>query len=90
MAWTIEVSDRAVKTLRKLDKQIARQIRDKLKQVAALDDPRSKGKGLTGNLAGFWRYRVNDYRIVCEIRDGALIVLVIDAEHRSKVYRRNR
>lgn len=88
MAWTIRVSERAVREMRKMDRQVARRIRDELGEIAGLDDPRSRGKALTGNLAGLWRYRVGDYRIVCDIEDGELVVLVIDVAHRREVYRR--
>ena len=74
--------------MRKLDKQVARRIRKELNEVAQLEDPRSRGKALTGHLAGLWRYRVGDYRILCDIEDDELVVLVVDTEHRSKVYRR--
>lgn len=88
MAWTIEVSEKAVRSLRKMDKQTARRIRDELSEIAKLEDPRSRGKVLTGNLAGVWRYRVGDYRILCDIEDGRLVILVIDVAHRREVYKR--
>ena len=59
-----------------------------LEEIANLDDPRSRGKALTGNLAGLWRYRVGDYRVVCDIEDGVLVILVVDVAHRREVYRR--
>ena len=90
MAWTIDVSERAVRALRKMDKQAARRIRDELEEIAELDDPRSRGKALVGNLAGLWRYRVGDYRIVCDIEDGVLFILVVDVAHRREVYRRRK
>lgn len=55
---------------------------------AKLEDPRSRGKALTGNLAGVWRYRVGDYRILCDINDGRLVILVVDVAHRREVYKR--
>ena len=88
MAWTIDVSERAVRALRKMDKQAARRIRDELEEIAELDDPRSRGKALVGNLAGLWRYRVGDYRIICDIEDDVLLILVVDVAHRREVYRR--
>lgn len=90
MAWTIDISDRAVRTLRKMDRQTARRIRDELEEISQLEDPRSRGKALTGNLSGLWRYRVGDYRIVCDIEDGVLVILVVDVAHRSKVYKTRR
>lgn len=88
MAWTIEVSEKAVRALRKMDKQVARRIRDELYEIAGLKDPRSRGKALTGNLAGVWRYRVGDYRVLCDIEDDVLVILVIDVAHRREVYKR--
>lgn len=87
MDWTIEFSERADKQLRKLDKSITRRIIDELTSIRESGHQRSRGKALTGNLAGLWRYRVGDYRIVCKIRDGHLLILVIDVNHRSKIYR---
>lgn len=88
MAWTIDVSEKAVRALRKMGKPGARRIRDELARIAELDDPRSRGKALTGNLSGLWRYRVGDYRILCDIEDDVLVVLVVDVGHRGKVYER--
>lgn len=79
-----------MRALRKLDKPAARRIRDALKEISDLDDPRSRGKALTGDMAGFWRYRVGDYRVICSIEDGALIVLVVDVGHRKDIYRKTR
>ena len=88
MAWKIEVSEKAFRALRKMDKQTARRIRNELSEIAKLEDPRSRGKALTGNLAGVWRYRVGDYRILCDIEDGRLVILVVEVAHRREVYRR--
>lgn len=76
--------------MRKLDRQVSKRIMAKLREISQLDDPRSIGKGLTGNLAGLWRYRVGDYRIICDIEDAVLVILVIDAAHRREVYKRRR
>ena len=88
MAWTIEYTETARKQLRKFDKQVARQIVDYLdERVASLTDPRGTGKALVGALGGLWRYRVGDYRAICELRDGALVVLVLQVGSRREVYR---
>ena len=73
-----------------MDKQTARRIRDELAEIAKLEDPRSRGKALVGNLAGLWRYRVGDYRIICDIEDGVLVILVVDVAHRREIYKRRR
>lgn len=89
MAWTIEYSDTAKDQLRKLDKPIARRIVDYMdERIADLENPRSSGKALTGPLGGLWRYRVGDYRVICEIRDGALCILVLELGNRREVYRK--
>ena len=88
MAWTIEYTETAKKQLRKLDKPSARQIVDYLDtRIAQLNDPRSSGKALVGPLGGLWRYRVGDYRVICEIRDDVLITLVVQIGNRREVYR---
>lgn len=90
MAWRIDLTATAAKQLGKLDKAEARRITVFLRQrLATLDDPRSTGKALTGpQLGTYWRYRVGDYRILCDIRDGALCILVIEVGNRREVYRR--
>ena len=74
------------KQLRKLDAAISKRVLDYLEQIEKLDNPRSRGKGLTANLSGLWRYRVGDYRILCCIKDDELIVTVLEIGHRSSVY----
>jgi mRNA interferase RelE/StbE len=88
LAWTIEYTDTAKEQLRKLDKQAARRIVDFMdERIAALDNPRSTGKALTGPLGNFWRYRVGDYRVICDIQDDAVRVLVVRIGNRKEVYR---
>lgn len=86
LAWTIELSEPAIKALLKLDKGVQRQIRSTLTNIANLDDPRTRGKALNGNLRGLWRYRVGDYRIICRLKDDALVIVVIDLGHRARIY----
>jgi mRNA interferase RelE/StbE len=88
VAWRIDFTKAADKALRKLDRLTAGRVLGELEEIANLDDPRSRGKALTGNLAGLWRYRVGDYRVVCDIEDGVLVILVVDVAHRREVYRR--
>lgn len=89
MAWRIEFEDSALKELAKLDKQVARRILAFLRErVAVLDDPRSVGEALKGSKLGeFWKYRVGDYRIITNIEDGALRILVLRVGSRREVYR---
>ena len=81
------LTDTFKKQLKKLDAAISKRVLDYLEQVELLDNPRSRGKALTSNLAGLWRYRVSDYRILRRIRDDELIITVIEIAHRSTVYR---
>lgn len=88
MAWTIEYADTAKQQLRKLDRQVARRVLDFMdERIAGLADPRSIGKALAGPLGAFWRYRVGDCRVICDIQDGALRVLVVQVGHRREIYR---
>ncbi|TCD54339.1 type II toxin-antitoxin system RelE/ParE family toxin [Alloscardovia theropitheci] len=86
MAWKIKVLKRAEKALHKLDRQIAERIITELEEISQLDNPKSRGKALVGNLSGLWRYRVNDYRIICSIESEEIVIAVIDIGHRSKIY----
>jgi mRNA interferase RelE/StbE len=87
MNWVYRFDERALKELRKLGKQAQRDIISYLdERIAAEEDPRRFGKGLKSDLAGLWRYRVGDYRIVCQIQDGELLVLVVTVGHRRDVY----
>jgi mRNA interferase RelE/StbE len=88
LAWTIEYAETAVKQLRKLDKAIARRIADFMdERIASGDDPRRLGKALKGPLGDLWSYRVGDLRILCDIQDGTLTVLVLQIGNRREVYR---
>lgn len=88
MAWRIEIDKDVQRSMKKLDKQVSKRIVAKLKEISQLEDPRSTGKALVGNMAGLWRYRVGDYRIVCDIEDNVLLILVVDVAHRREVYKR--
>jgi mRNA interferase RelE/StbE len=88
LAWTIKYARTAKDQLRKLDKSVARRVVDFMdERVAASDDPRRIGKALKGPLGDLWRYRVGDYRIICDIQDGVLTVLVLQIGNRREIYR---
>ena len=87
MAWTISPTRRFERELARLDRSVQRKILAYLEmRVAPADDPRKLGKALGYNLSGFWRYRVGDYRILCQIEDAQLVVVAVSVEHRSTVY----
>ena len=88
MAWQIDFTESAKKQLSKLDRTAARRITTFLRErVANTDSPRSTGKALTGPLGNLWRYRVGDYRIICDIQDSAMRVLIIRIGNRRDIYR---
>jgi mRNA interferase RelE/StbE len=89
LTWTIRPTRRFERELAKLDRPIQRNILTYLEtRVAASDDPRTLGKALGYDLAGFWRYRVGDYRILCKIEDEQLVIVAVSVAHRSMVYGR--
>ena len=86
--WTIELSERAKRALSKLDRTAAKRItRFLLERVRTAHDPRDLGKRLSGGMKDYWSYRVGDYRLICEIRDEVLVVMVIEIGHRREIYR---
>ena len=90
MAWAVELAESAADALDKLDATARNRIWRFLRGwLARTDDPRQRGKALTGNYAGLWRYRLGDYRLVCELQDARLVVLVVKVARRDKVYRGN-
>lgn len=86
MAWKIEFAESAAKTLGKLDKQVGQRIVKFLRERVATD-PKAVGEALKGNLATMWRYRVGDYRIICDIVADSVKVIVVKIGHRKEVYR---
>ena len=84
---TVEYTPEALKDLKKLDKQVSRQILAYMDDVAKLKNPRDRGKALTGNLSEYWRYRSGNYRIICRIEDTRLVVAVLKVADRKEVYR---
>ena len=90
LVWQLETAPAFDRAARKMDRQDVQKIRRYLEEVCQLENPRLRGKGLTGSLSGYWRYRVGDYRILVEIRDRELVVVAIGVGHRSTVYRQHR
>ncbi|MEW6633974.1 MAG: type II toxin-antitoxin system RelE/ParE family toxin [Pseudomonadota bacterium] len=88
MAWKLEYARSARKFVEKLDPQTRNRIRDFIEnRLAELENPPELGKPLKGPLATFWRYRVGDYRIICDVQDSRLVILVVTIGHRGDVYR---
>ena len=89
LAWKVELTDTAKKQLARLDKTQAQRITKYLRRLMLLEDPRYAGKALTGNLRTYWRYRVGDYRVICEIMDNELVIVAVTIGHRKDVYARD-
>jgi mRNA interferase RelE/StbE len=89
MAWRIELVPAAAKELRRLGSVDASRIAKFLStRVATLDDPRSIGEALKGRLGQLWKYRIGDYRIIADIQDKVVLILVVRIGHRREVYKR--
>ncbi len=73
----IEYTETVRKQLKKLDKTMQKRILDYMDEVGQLENPRSRGKALVENMRGLWRYRVGDYRVICEIQDSKIIISVL-------------
>lgn len=85
--YTLKYSEKAMKQLSKLDKGTQKLILTWVaKNLENSDNPRIKGKGLTANRSGEWRYRVGNYRIICDIRDKELIILALSIARRRNIY----
>ena len=87
MSWDYELTERAIKQLKELGKPEQKRIFKFLdERILGKDDPREIGKALSGDYSGLWRYRVGDYRIVCELKDKVFRVLVVRIGHRKDIY----
>ena len=87
MTYEVVYTLQSVKELKKLDKQTRTFILAWIeKNLVGCSDPRLHGKGLTANRSGQWRYRIGDYRVLAEIQEGKLIILVLSAGHRKNIY----
>ena len=83
----ITIQSNAKKQLKNLDFTVQKRIAKFIDNLEELENPRIKGKSLAGNLSGFWRYRVGDYRIICDIVDNEITIYILDISHRSKSYK---
>ncbi|PLY00116.1 MAG: type II toxin-antitoxin system mRNA interferase toxin, RelE/StbE family [Desulfuromonas sp.] len=91
MAWKVEFSNVAERQIHKLDRHVQQRIIDWLSdRIEGCKDPRHFGEPLKGGKAGFWRYRIGNYRILCELQDDRLVVLALNVGHRREIYSRKR
>lgn len=85
MTYKILFTGRSRKQFSKLNKDVQKRIMHYLESRVSIQ-PHNFGKSLIGDKKGLWRYRVDDYRIICNINNNELLVLVIDVGHRSEIY----
>lgn len=88
MIYDLKYEAKAVKQIRKLDPASQKLIRSWIeKNLLNTENPRQHGKGLTGTLSHYWRYRVGDYRILAEINDTEIVIIIVEIGHRREIYR---
>jgi len=87
LIYSVELTDRAKKQLKKLDKSTAKLITAWImKNLQGCENPRQHGKGLTANRSGQWRYRIGNYRLIADIQDDKVLILVLSVGHRKEIY----
>lgn len=87
MSFSVETTERFDKEFKKLDKYTQRMIKGWIvKNLEGCENPRQHGKALTANRSGQWRYRIGDYRMICEIEDSKLVILALTIGHRRDIY----
>ena len=90
MRYQVETTKRFEKEFKKLDHYTQLLIKSWItKNLINTDNPRLHGKGLTANRAGQWRYRIGDYRLICQIEDEKLVILALSIGHRRDIYKKH-
>jgi mRNA interferase RelE/StbE len=88
LAWRIEITRSATRQITKRDRTAQKSIQHFLRQrLTPVDNPRQWGRALQGEKHGLWRYRVGDYRLICDIQDEKITILVLELGHRKDAYR---
>ena len=88
MKYTVSNTKRFSKAFSKLDKYTQVLIKSWItKNLINCENPRLQGKALTGNLSKYWRYRIGDYRLICEIHDSELVIIAVTIGHRKEIYK---
>lgn len=89
MTYDVKYEKKAVKQIQKLDATVQKLLKTWIeKNLIGTTNPRQRGKGLPGDKSNYWRYRVGDYRVLAEIRDAEVIIIIIEVGHRSRIYKR--
>jgi mRNA interferase RelE/StbE len=86
--WRIEITRSATKQITKLAPPVQKSILSFMRErLSPADNPRQWGRALQGEKGGLWRYRVSDYRLICDIQDEKITILVLELGHRKDIYR---
>ena len=89
MKYSVVYTEKALKSLEKIDKGSLKLIKNWIENnLIGTDNPRQHGKGLTGNLSKRWRYRIGDYRIIADIQDDKIVIVIVDVGHRRDIYKK--
>jgi len=85
--FSVEYTARAVKQLKKMDRHTCALIIAWIeKNLVGCSDPRKTGKALKANHSGEWRYRIGDYRIIAQVSDQTITILILSIGHRKDIY----
>ena len=88
MSYSVKYKKVAEKKLEKMDAPVRNRIKTWIeKNLEGCENPRAKGKALEGEWEGYWRYRVGNYRLVAEIQDDKIIILIINVDKRNDIYK---
>jgi mRNA interferase RelE/StbE len=89
--WRIEYNEVAERSILDLDKPVRQRVLAFMRdRVASSSDPKGLAEHLHGELRGLWRFRVGDYRVICDIHKAIEVVEVLEVGHRSRVYKKPR
>lgn len=87
MKYSVKTTPKFDKEFRKLDRYTQKMLKSWIeKNLIDCENPRNQGKGLVSNRSGQWRYRIGDYRLICQIQDNELVILALSVGHRREVY----
>lgn len=87
--YSVDYTEQAIKELKKIDNNTKKLILAWIgKNLEGCIDPRQYGKGHTANRSGQWRYRIGDYRLIAEIEDEKITILILTVGHRSDIYKK--
>ncbi len=87
MSHKLIYTENSLRQIKKMDENVQKLLISYMRKIENLEEPRAKGKALSVHLKGFWRFRVEDFRIICEIDDERITIVVIDIGHKKNIYR---